>query len=523
MRESSDATAVVDPSVDRALTDLSLADTAFEAVHDSVRSNRRLRLPVSRTAILGVVASAVISFGALGAASTMVSDPVLAGTPLSALRYGHGKMIALAAIYLGVALLATAWIRLGRHVRANTVDARTVLWTACAWALPLLACPPLFSKDVYSYLAQGALAADGFNPYQVGPSALPDLTLHENVHMVWQDTPAPYGPLHILLVRSVAALTGENVILGSLLIRLVFASGLVLLCAALPGLCRRLGARTNFALWFAVANPLTLVHLVGGVHNDALVIGLMAAGVLMVLERKHALGIALLTLAAAVKVAVIVVAPFLLWVIAAHRSDGTLLLRLAKATRLAALVFVPVFLVLTVLAGVDLGWIPALNVSSTIVNWMSMPTAFAQIVLEIFGTSDLHDRELLLSSMRTVGLVILVGAILWLWWRSREGGAGAIHRATVALMLVSLLLPATLPWYYTWAMALGSVLVWSRARLAFVAGAATWVVVSYYPTGETGLYDFNYVAVTISVAAVIGYGMYLWDPYRDEPGLVTVG
>ena len=37
------------------------------------------------------------------------------------------------------------------------------------WAVPLLVTPPLFSRDVYSYLAIGSMMREGFNPYDSGP------------------------------------------------------------------------------------------------------------------------------------------------------------------------------------------------------------------------------------------------------------------------------------------------------------------------------------------------------------------
>ena len=63
--------------------------------------------------------------------------------------------------------------------------------------------PPLFTRDVFSYLAQGALPLAGLDPYAVGPEALPGI-FTQNVHYFWQDTPAPYGPLFILLAKTVA-------------------------------------------------------------------------------------------------------------------------------------------------------------------------------------------------------------------------------------------------------------------------------------------------------------------------------
>ena len=68
----------------------------------------------------------------------------------------------------------------------------------------MLFSPPLFTRDVYSYLAQGALPLAGFDPYAVGPGGDAGL-FTDNVHYFWQDTPAPYGPLFILIAKAVAA------------------------------------------------------------------------------------------------------------------------------------------------------------------------------------------------------------------------------------------------------------------------------------------------------------------------------
>ena len=37
------------------------------------------------------------------------------------------------------------------------------------WAVPFLVTPPLFSRDVYSYLAVGQMMRLGLNPYDSGP------------------------------------------------------------------------------------------------------------------------------------------------------------------------------------------------------------------------------------------------------------------------------------------------------------------------------------------------------------------
>ena len=108
---------------------------------------------------------------------------------------------------------------------------------------PMLVTPPLFTRDVFSYLAQGALPLAGFDPYAVGPEAMPGV-FTDNVHYFWQDTPAPYGPLFILIAKSVAWASGDNIIA-----RRRCSCGWrccpawLLLVWALPELTRRLGGR----------------------------------------------------------------------------------------------------------------------------------------------------------------------------------------------------------------------------------------------------------------------------------------
>ena len=424
----------------------------------------------SRTAILGLGGSLLVAFGAAGAGGTLVSDAVLDGTPFEALRYGHGRMLATGCVYAGVLVLAIAWVRLGRDDRS---DARAVLRTAALWAAPMLVCPPLFSRDLYSYLAQGALAARGFDPYTTGSSQLP-VALHENVHRVWQDTPTPYGPLHIVLTRAVASVAGENVVAGVLLTRLVFAAGLVLLVAALPGLCAELGTSTRFALWFAAANPLVLVLVLGGGHNDMLAVGLLASATLFVVRGRHVTGFALLALAVAVKVTMLIALPFLLWLV-------------ARRLWAAVLAMVPSFLAVTLLAGHGFGWVRALDTSTLIENWMSLPTALGELLGRALPL-DGEDQQLLIGCMRAAGMATLAVLVALLWWRSRSRNPLVVLRnTTLALASAAVLLPATLPWYFCWAIALGAALPWSRPRLALACGGAVWLVVCDYPTGEAAV------------------------------------
>src|SRR6266540_5239265 len=119
-------------------------------------TRRRAPLPI-RTIALGTLGSLLILAGALGAGGILVHDPILGNGPLSFMRYGHGQELATLILYAGFGLVVWAWVRLGRHVLAGRVGTRPVLLAAAAWMTPLIFSPPVFSRDVYLYIACGTL------------------------------------------------------------------------------------------------------------------------------------------------------------------------------------------------------------------------------------------------------------------------------------------------------------------------------------------------------------------------------
>jgi alpha-1,6-mannosyltransferase len=460
--------------------------------------------------LTGLIGALLMVTGGFGAGGILVRDPVLTNSALGFWRFGHGRELATVFIYLGVVLMAWAWVRLGREVLAHRVGGRGVLSTAAAWLAPMLLGPPLFTRDVFSYLAQGALPLAGFDPYAVGPEALPGV-FTQNVHYFWQDTPAPYGPLFILLAKTVAAAVGTNIIAGVLLMRLMLALGLVLLVWALPELTRRLGGRVAVALWAVVANPVMVIHMVGGGHNDLLVMGLLATGALIALRGRHVAGIALVTAAMAVKASAAVALPFLVLVWAAHLA-GSQRARIVKATAAGVGVFVAMFGAITLAARVDLGWLPALNAPSLIVNWMSVPTGVGEFVHWVLEFPFDLPKQPFINVARIIG----VAALLWIavkqWWAARDGGPDAVRRAGIVLLAVAVLSPATLPWYVSWGMALLAAAPWSPKALSWLVFFSLMLVIFYYPNGEDALYNWPYLASCAALAALAAASLRRVDP-----------
>jgi len=474
---------------------------------------QRFGSPAPKPLLLGFLGSLLLAFGGLGAGGVLVHDPILGGTPFAAWRFGHGYDLAVMVVYLGLALEVWSWVLLGREVLARRANARAVLTTSAVWLLPMLVTPPLFTRDVYSYLAQGTMPLRGFDPYGGGPDVLSGPVL-DNVHWFWQDTPAPYGPLFILIAKGIASVTGENMIAGVLLMRLAMLVGLGLFVAALPGLTRHLGGRLPVTLWIAVANPVMVIHLVGGPHNDLLLVGLLSLGSLLVLNRKHAAGIALVTLAMAVKASAGVALPFLVLVWAA-RLSGQQRTRIIKATAAGIAVFLPVFAACTLGAQVGLGWLPALNAPAMIVNWLSLSTGAGELIYNIVSWAiGGLPKTPFFTVTRIIGAVALLTIGVRQWLASRDGGPDAVRRAGIVLLLVALLSPATLPWYYTWGMALLAGTAWTARRMQVVLFVSCFLVIAAFPDGEVSLYAFGYLLLVLAGALVAAISLRKPDPLR---------
>jgi alpha-1,6-mannosyltransferase len=468
------------------------------------------RSPQAKPARLGFLGALLVTAGGLGAGSTRLHDPLLESLHLSWLRFGHGLVLSSVLLWCGVALMLGAWLWLGRHVIDRTATEYTMVATAGFWLAPLLLSVPLFSRDTYSYLAQGALLRDGFDPYVVGPIDNPN-SLLDNVSPIWTTTTAPYGPAFILIAKFVTMLVGNDIVAGTMLLRLCMLPGLALLIWAAPRVARHIGADGATALWICALNPLVIIHLMGGVHNEMLMVGLMMAAIALTFAGRPVWGVSLIAVAVAVKATAGLALPFLVWVWMRQLQERRNLRPVrafAIATAASALIFVAVFTVLSLAAGVGLGWLTALAGSVKIINWLTIPTAASNLINAVGGLLFPVNFYAVLEVARIIGIVVIVVALPLLWWRFRHTDREALTGIALAMVVVVLFVPAALPWYYTWPLAVAAALVQTRPAIAAVAGFSTWIMVMWKPDGAHGMYSWAHVLLTTACAAIAWYSLY---------------
>jgi hypothetical protein len=351
---------------------------------------------------------------------------------------------------LGTALVLAAWW-VGRRVVPST---RWALVTAGLWWLPVLPVLPMGSADIYSYTCQGYVQYAGGDPYGSGVRQFGCPWLSSMDH-VWQNSPAPYGPLFLLLAAGAVAVAGVSLAAAIAGLRVIALGGLALVAVGMPVLARRAGVDPAKAAWTVLACPLVLIHLVSGAHNDALMVGLLVAGLAVVAARRDPASLlgcgALLGLAGSVKATALVVLPF---AILAAVPPGSSLRALWRPAALVAAGAAGAMGLVSLISGRGVGWVAGLQHSGDTVEWTSPSTAVGLTV-------DYFTDWNTLGVTRAIGVVVLVVVLVWLWWRART--RDALLGAGLALAATVLCAPVFHPWYATWPLAvLAAVLVAGR-------------------------------------------------------------
>lgn len=497
----------------------------------------------------GTVGALLLAAGSLGAAASPVFNP-LTTVPVLGL-FSRMPTVALALAFAGMAMIVLGWLWVGRFARpgrprmVSRAQVRRIMLT---WTVPLLFVPPMFSRDVYSYLAQSKIAALGLNPYQLGPATALGVAdpLTRGVPTIWRDTPAPYGPLFITVGRAVTFLSGDHVVTGVYLQRLLELIGIALIVWAVPRLARRCGVPTVSALWLGVANPLVLWHLVIGSHNEALMIGLMLAGFELALRRMPTVrpglpvppvtrpellwllaGAGVITLGTAVKISAAPALGFLAVLVA--RRWGARPRHLVLAAVLLLAVFGLITVAVSLGTGLGFGWIGALGTNGVVKSWESPVTGIGLLaggVGILFGVGNHTDSTIaIMRAIGELGSVVITVKLLWDTWKGRLQPMLGLG---LCLGVVVLLGATVQAWYLLWAsvpLAIGlgdSRLRWSTVWLSAI-------VAMILPSTGGSFDGHTYTLPDAYLAAVIVLGIAVFAvrksvpllPWRDPSADVT--
>jgi glycosyl transferase family 87 len=293
--------------------------------------------------------------------------------------------------------------------------------------LALFAClPPLLSHDVYSYVDYARLGVlHGLDPYLDPPASVP--TDAAFPHVTWTEATSAYGPLFTLATYPLAWLPVDAAVY---VLKAASAAAVLVTALLVSRLAPARGVDPTRAAVFVALNPLVLVHVVGGPHNDGLAVLLITLGFAGVLTmRETSAGVAFVA-AIAVKASATVAAPFaLLGALQKRRLLTGALVALALTAGVSYLAFSWSWLHAFALAGENQGR----------TSHMSIPITTARL-------TGLDPNAVRLAAAAAYAALVIY---LLIWTHRGNDWLRAGAWATTGLLLATAWL---LPWYLIWAL-----------------------------------------------------------------------
>ena len=433
----------------------------------------------TRTAVLGFVATAAIVVGAvLGGSSFETHLPGawffgMPGGPFGSVGTNETipPVASLALVFGGLILLTRVWFGLLRHLSQHPgVPVKRIVLVVVVWAVPLLLAPPLFSRDVYTYAAQGEMMSHHINPYSYGPNVLGSTPFNTLADSFWSGAESPYGPTFLGIDGAVDQASGHVFLADMVLLRLLEVAGIALMVAATPTLARWAKRDPAHAVVLGAGSPLVLLSLLAGAHNDALMLGLLMAGLAVARRYGTVPGVVLCALAAGVKSPAALGVLFLGWVWA---GEGASIRRRMGHTFAAGLIALATMEAAALLTGTGWGWVRTTTTADaaftgvTPINVVARGVSILSHVLQV-PIATLTVRPVFI----VLGLVVAVGLCVRFLWRAPQ--EGVVRNLGLALLCLALLGPIVWAWYVTWGIVVLAAVAAGRLRTAVIVISTFW-------------------------------------------------
>ncbi len=425
----------------------------------------RTRSAVPAT-VLGVVGTLLIvagstSVGWIGPGSTVREWPIIDWPRATDLRQNTASFV----VVLGGLLLIGAWLGLRAATRdGGPVAVRSVTAAAIAWAVPLVAAVPLYSRDLFAYVGQGRLLLSDINPYVDGIAAEGGWYAI-GVDPRWANTRTPYGPVFLYIEKLVVGASGESPVVAVAIFRLLAVAAVVAMAWYAYRIAVLRGMDRAFVLWIVAASPVTMFNFVVGGHNDALMLALLVAAMYYALQRHPVLAVVLVTLAIGVKPIAIIALPIIgiIWA-GPDRTVKTTV----RCWVLSAALGVGLLGVIGLAIDVGFGWVGALATPGSVAHWYAPVNWLASLsgwLVRLVGL----DGDLVKSVVKAVALAVMAVIVVWTMVTMKK--LDPLLRLAIAFAAAVLLSPFIHPWYAAWVIVLFAIAGVRR-------GPQTWVLVA---------------------------------------------
>lgn len=466
----------------------------------------------SRLRFAAIASTVLITLGSFGGGSVQRRGSLLELLGVEFLAFGHGAAFSNVTLLLGTIAFVWVWVLVGREVIHKNLDTSQLTRLMVAWLTPLLVAAPIMSRDVYSYLMQGSMLRDGFDPYVEGPAANPNQILFEVSHD-WRNTTTPYGPLHLWIGEGVTRLVGDNVLAGVFVYKVLSLIGFALIAWGVIRITGFLVGSPTFALWLGVANPVMVFHLVAGMHNESIMVGLVSVGIVWAFQRRFIPAVAIISAAMALKASAALALPFIVWIALLHPGKRHILVRFITTSALGVLTCLGTLWVITWASGSNWGWVAELTGNAKVINPLSAPSLIASLIAgAAVPFTETFPYNEVLAVTRGVFMILAASSLVWIWWSYRTRPVQGMMWAYAAAFTFN---AVTLPWYYASVLSLAGVS--AQARRALNQGFIGFsIIVALAFTGSGNHQFYNPIWMTLLLAAAVFSAWWVYQPAKTR-------
>lgn len=419
------------------------------------------------------------------------------------LGISHLSRQSLTVVYMTTVVVmfaAYAWALIVLARRGNWHAGRTfIIGTSVAFCLWILFVPPILAQDLFNYVSYGrALSVYGKNPYIATPRAFPTEPVLR--YIGWKGTPSVYGPLFNYMA-ALAGLGGKGAVENTIVFKLMTFVFFVASLFVIDDLARRLRPdRRDFILLAAAWNPLVIIHLVGGGHNDTIMIFFVVTGFLLYHKGYPILAMGSVVLASMIKsTALFVLIPMV--VLFLRQNARWTLRKYVEAA--AVLIGVPLALYVPTWPGLK-GFKLVLSVGSGYSD-ISIPRFFRgqlSAALRGMGLASSTAGTVSMSTVRVFFMLVFIVLFVFFCYRVRDLPS-LIFYAGIIIFTFTLTTTWLMPWYAGFQLVL---LALTGSYRWTVAGVGLTLIMSLYGHGINGWTNsiFPVLMVLVVLALVAG-------------------
>ena len=401
------------------------------------------------------------------------------------------------AVLIAVLFLSYIWALVLVARGKATMSRGFIIGASVALCLWVLFITPLYAKDLFNYASYGKmLSFHGANPYLHGAADFPrDPVLP---YISWKHAISVYGPLFTYLSALITLIARQGAIANIFAFKLVGFAFFLGSLFVVDSLARRMfPSRRAFILVAVAWNPLVIIHLVGGAHNDLIMLFFVLLAFLLYRQEKPVWALFSCALAVMIKTtAVFVLIPML--VLFLKQNSRWTLRKYGQAA--LVLVATPLALYLPIWPGTAA--LRKIISVGTEFSAASVPRLFRDGLTTVLRHLGMHPSSATSVAMTASRAVFMLGFLaLLVFFCSRVRDMYSLLLSTAAIMFAFAICTTWLmPWYAGF---IAAVMIVSGSYLMAAGGIGLTFVLSLYAPRINGSPTQLFPAALVVLALVL--------------------